>query len=68
MKPRDLRPMRRGSALLLHHCVLLERLSAGNGRNARRRLEAAIGYELATALVRALARSQPPRSSLGFFF
>jgi len=70
MKPLNLQPIRRvrGSALLLHHCVLLEQLSAGNGRSARRRLEAAIGHELATALVRTLARSQAPKSPLGFFF
>lgn len=54
---------RRGSHLLLVHCARLQRITAPARPTAKERLEAALGAELARALLGALSGShsrQPP--------
>jgi hypothetical protein len=46
---------RRGNRLLLAHCARLESLIAARRPTARERLDAALGEELARALIVALA-------------
>jgi hypothetical protein len=60
-------PRRRGSALLLHHCAVLERIVTDERVSARHRLEAALGQELAALLLRGLGGAQRPRPSVGLF-
>ena len=49
-----MRPLGRGTALLLDHCARVERLTSARRRSARERLEAELGSDLAQRLLGSL--------------
>jgi hypothetical protein len=60
-------PARRGTRLLLEHCAQLQRLTSGQGRSARERLETALGADLVRVLLSGLTgdhRPPPPLALL----
>jgi hypothetical protein len=52
----------RGTHLIVAHCASVGRLTGPGGSSARRRLERALGNDLARLLVGALATVDPPRT------